>query len=105
MNCGFCNTWQHLHCYGYLGSDDPRVPDIHACYRCLLQEKEAPLLRELQDLALLRKGVHIIQVDGYFNDRKFSEALRKYSTWLRACVQHSALSQSTQTALTFLMIG
>ncbi|KAJ9635129.1 hypothetical protein H2199_008615 [Coniosporium tulheliwenetii] len=42
---------------------------------CLLQEKEAPLLRELQDLALLRRGVHIIQIDGYFNDRKFSEAL------------------------------
>ncbi|OCL02733.1 hypothetical protein AOQ84DRAFT_348717 [Glonium stellatum] len=75
INCSFCNTWQHLHCYGYRGSDDPRIPAIHACYQCLLQDKEGPLLRELKDLALLRRGVHIIETEGYSNDRSFSAAL------------------------------
>ncbi|OCK84967.1 hypothetical protein K432DRAFT_439681 [Lepidopterella palustris CBS 459.81] len=75
INCSFCDTWQHLHCYGYRGSDDPRIAKVHACYQCLLQDKEMPLLRELKDLALLRRGVHIIRAQGYSNDREFSSAL------------------------------
>ncbi|KAF2812571.1 uncharacterized protein BDZ99DRAFT_496961 [Mytilinidion resinicola] len=76
INCSFCDTWQHLHCYGYCGSDDPRIPVVHACYNCLLQDKEAPRLPEMRDLALQRRGMHIIEKQGYTNDRDFSAALR-----------------------------
>lgn len=76
INCHFCDTWQHLHCYGYRGTDDPRIPTIHACYKCLLAEKEAPLLRDLHGLALLRRGVHVLEVEGYNKDTTFAGLLR-----------------------------
>lgn len=79
INCNFCDTWQHVHCYGFRGSDDPRIPTIHACYQCLLQDKEAPLLRELGDLALLRRGLHVIEVEGYSNDKELASMLRMSS--------------------------
>ncbi|KAF2401012.1 DNA-binding protein [Trichodelitschia bisporula] len=75
VNCDFCGRWQHLCCYGYEGTDDPRIPAVHICYKCLLGESEASLLRELEHFILLRKGVHVIMEWGYNNDREFSEAL------------------------------
>lgn len=62
--CDYCNTWQHCHCYGYLGLRDPRIPDKHACYLCLLGKKEGGLLKELRDLVLLRNAVHVLKRDG-----------------------------------------
>ncbi|QDS74976.1 hypothetical protein FKW77_005197 [Venturia effusa] len=73
--CHFCEQWQHLICYGYHNSGDPRMPDMHACYTCLLQEKEAPLLTELEHLTLLRKGASIAIKNGVHGDRQFAEAL------------------------------
>ncbi|KAF2089473.1 DNA-binding protein [Saccharata proteae CBS 121410] len=75
INCSFCETWQHLHCYGYRGVDDPRIPSTHACYRCLLEDKEVPLLHELKNLALLRRGIHVIQDNGFSDEQKFAETL------------------------------
>ncbi|GKZ80731.1 DNA binding protein [Aspergillus niger] len=63
--CAFCQTRQHLLCYGYEDAHDPRVPDIHACYRCLLTPDEPQLLHEMNSLVLLRRAVRIISKEGY----------------------------------------
>lgn len=36
MRCGYCQEWKHVRCYGYLDDQDPRQPQKHACYTCLL---------------------------------------------------------------------
>lgn len=53
------------------------MPEVHACYKCLLQEKEGPLLNKLEHLTLLRKGASVAIKDGVHGDRHFAEALRK----------------------------
>jgi hypothetical protein len=35
MECEKCQRWVHCKCYGYFGSDDPRINDFHFCYQCL----------------------------------------------------------------------
>ncbi|KAL2009742.1 hypothetical protein VTN00DRAFT_5549 [Thermoascus crustaceus] len=67
IECEFCHTRQHLLCYGFLGSNDPRLPNTHACYRCLLEPNETHLLRELNTLVLLRRALEIIIQEGYPN--------------------------------------
>ncbi|KAL8695143.1 MAG: hypothetical protein Q9218_000311 [Villophora microphyllina] len=52
VQCSFCNTWAHLHCYGYLSQE---FPEVHACYRCLFESYDDARLGELQDLALTRR--------------------------------------------------
>jgi meiosis-specific protein HOP1 len=52
------------------------MPEMHACYKCLLQEKEGPLLTELEHLTLLRKGASVAMKGGIHGDRQFAEALR-----------------------------
>jgi hypothetical protein len=51
------------------------MPEIHACYKCLLQGKEGPLLTELEHLTLLRKGASVAIRQGVHGDRQFAEAL------------------------------
>ncbi|PWY94465.1 meiosis specific protein Hop1 [Aspergillus sclerotioniger CBS 115572] len=65
VECAFCRTRQHMLCYGYEGAQDPRVPDVHSCYQCLLKPEESRLLREMNSLVLLRRAVRIIQEEGY----------------------------------------
>lgn len=55
--CVYCETWQHLHCYGYTGEGDERLPEHHACYACLLRH-EPNTLQDVTDLALKRRGMH-----------------------------------------------
>lgn len=55
------------------------MPQVHACYKCLLQEKEGPLLTELEHLTLLRKGASVAIKHGIHGDRQFAEALRMFS--------------------------
>ncbi|EMC97773.1 hypothetical protein BAUCODRAFT_403647 [Baudoinia panamericana UAMH 10762] len=55
VQCAFCDTWQHLPCYGFTGSADQRLPQDHVCYRCLLGEQEMPRLNKLEDLAAKRR--------------------------------------------------
>ncbi|KAF2841956.1 DNA-binding protein [Patellaria atrata CBS 101060] len=75
INCEFCDTWQHLHCYGYRGAKDPRIPKLYACYKCILG-KELPLLHEMKSTALLRRGMRILEAHGYNNDRDFAKELK-----------------------------
>ena len=82
VQCVFCHTQQHLLCYGYLNSNDPSIPDTHSCYKCLLEANEAPLLREMGTLVLLRRALRIIIEEGYPNRiRDFSQKLRESGTW------------------------
>ncbi|SMQ49166.1 unnamed protein product [Zymoseptoria tritici ST99CH_1A5] len=64
VNCVHCDTWQHIHCYGFSGSKDPRLPEEHTCYQCLLGGMDEDLLTKMEDLALLRRGMGIVLHDG-----------------------------------------
>jgi meiosis-specific protein HOP1 len=76
FHCKFCNCWQHLACYGYLGLEDPRIPETHACYNCLLAlDKDQSLLRELDELALFRKGMICVMEQGFSKDSELSKQL------------------------------
>lgn len=57
IGCSYCDTWQHFHCYGFTGPDDPRIPEDHACYQCLLAGRDEKALSALNDLALRRRGM------------------------------------------------
>ncbi|KAE8148245.1 meiosis specific protein Hop1 [Aspergillus avenaceus] len=65
VECTFCHSRQHLLCYGFEGREDPRIPDVHACYACLLEPKETKLLSEMNTLVLLRRAIKIMLDDGY----------------------------------------
>ncbi|KAF2704607.1 hypothetical protein K504DRAFT_494855 [Pleomassaria siparia CBS 279.74] len=86
--CGFCDTWQHLHCYGYRGSDDQRFPKTHACYPCLLQGKEAELLHELSGLVLQRRALHILEIFSFGSVQEFANNLHCDLRDANALVQH-----------------
>ncbi|RAL03820.1 putative meiosis specific protein Hop1 [Aspergillus ibericus CBS 121593] len=65
VECAFCHTRQHLLCYGYEDALDQQVPEVHACYQCLLRPDESQLLHEMNSLVLLRRAVRIILDEGY----------------------------------------
>ncbi|KAG2418035.1 hypothetical protein HFD88_001135 [Aspergillus terreus] len=65
IECGFCHTRQHLLCYGFRDAADPRIPETHACYQCLLEPNEPHLLSEMTTLVLLRRALKIIVDEGY----------------------------------------
>ncbi|PLN84714.1 putative meiosis specific protein Hop1 [Aspergillus taichungensis] len=65
VQCSFCHTQQHALCYGFGGPTDPRIPDVHACYQCLLEPNEPQLLREMNSLVLLRRALKIIIDEGF----------------------------------------
>lgn len=58
VKCAICDTWQHLHCYGFTGSEDSRLPKEHICYWCLLGESNVANYKALQQLALERRGMY-----------------------------------------------
>ncbi|KAJ9618666.1 hypothetical protein H2203_008870 [Taxawa tesnikishii (nom. ined.)] len=53
-----------------------RLPMEHVCYQCLLGETEAPLLAHFKSVALQRKGMRIVQEDGFYSTHQFAEYLR-----------------------------
>ncbi|RMJ22644.1 meiosis specific protein Hop1 [Aspergillus sp. HF37] len=65
IECAFCHSRQHLPCYGFQDQKDPRIPDIHACYQCLLGSGESQLLREMNTLVILRRALGIILAEGF----------------------------------------
>lgn len=61
-----------------MGKDDRRIPEVHACYSCLLpDDKDKGLLNDLRTLALERRVVHIIELHGYTTDGALDKALGK----------------------------
>jgi len=77
MCCDLCESWQHTECYGFTSTQDPRIPNYHVCYSCLLSKFEERLLEEMRGLALFRKAVKLVWDKGSFpaNNRAFSNAL------------------------------
>ncbi|KAL5355156.1 HORMA domain-containing protein [Aspergillus floccosus] len=65
IECAFCHTRQHLLCYGFRNATDPRIPNIHICYQCLLEPNESHLLSEMTALVLLRRALKIIVDEGF----------------------------------------
>ncbi|KAF9885193.1 DNA binding protein [Aspergillus nanangensis] len=55
----------HLLCYGFKNATDPRIPDTHACYQCLLERDEPQVLNEMNGLVLLRRALKIITEEGF----------------------------------------
>ncbi|KAL9005372.1 MAG: hypothetical protein Q9188_001857 [Gyalolechia gomerana] len=52
VECHFCHTWQHCHCYGY---DFESLQEIHVCYSCLFENVDTKRLAELKELAITRR--------------------------------------------------
>ncbi|KAF1813855.1 DNA-binding protein [Eremomyces bilateralis CBS 781.70] len=75
IQCAFCYKHQHTECYGFHGTNDPKIPNPHACYECLLRQKDPSLLSEICNLALLRKAVKVIDTEGYHTQASFSRTL------------------------------
>ncbi|KAL8723071.1 MAG: hypothetical protein Q9225_000542 [Loekoesia sp. 1 TL-2023] len=76
VQCGFCYTWQHTHCYGY-GPEE--VPETHACYSCLFQDVDTPRLAELKDLALTRRCLWLLY--GHAPPKSQAELAKALGTW------------------------
>ena len=69
--CKYCDTWQHLSCYGYTGDSDSRLPVNHVCYQCLLGDAEDDTLEKLAKLAQKRRGMHFALKNGLRTQRDF----------------------------------
>jgi meiosis-specific protein HOP1 len=74
--CEFCETFQHLHCYGYHGVDDARVPTTHICYGCLCKG-DGKSLKEAQSLAFRRRAIHLLQQGSLDGNSHFAKVLGK----------------------------
>lgn len=85
--CQFCKLCQHVVCYGYLGIEDPRMPDLHVCYTCLLGGKEEALLRQLKDMALGRKVARAVLGGTCHTEYEVSKAIgtSRYHEITRVC--------------------
>jgi len=77
IECSYCSTWQHVACYGYMNEEDKRIPEVHACYKCLLWEKEGPLLLEMQKLVVTRRAIDVISRRGYASDTDLARIIRE----------------------------
>jgi hypothetical protein len=76
--CDGCNAWQHAQCYGFKSEEDPRIPDIHCCYTCLLGFVDDDLLGEMKKLAFFRRTLcYVWQVD------KFPTTIEVFAAELR----------------------
>ncbi|KAL4965023.1 putative meiosis specific protein Hop1 [Aspergillus stella-maris] len=74
--CSFCHTRQHRLCYGYVGAHESAVPDVHACYRCLLEPDESKILEGMNNIALSRRALDIALNEGVPNSTAtFSEKM------------------------------
>ena len=89
--CDLCDSWQHTECYGFTSTKDPRIPDYHVCYSCLLSKFEERLLEEMRGLALFRKAVKLVWDKGSFpaTNRAFSNALGMFLYYTLCSEQQS----------------
>ncbi|KAL5337908.1 HORMA domain-containing protein [Aspergillus crustosus] len=65
IECQFCHSKQHLLCYGFVGEHKSAVPDVHACYECLLQPVEEQAFIKLGEIVLARRALKIIMEEGF----------------------------------------
>ncbi|KAH9810921.1 HORMA domain [Teratosphaeria destructans] len=86
--CTYCDTWQHLPCYGYIGRDDPRIPNDHVCYQCLLGDEEQPLLESLKELSTRRRGMDFALLHGLKSMKQFAKDMDLESWEAMPVYQH-----------------
>ncbi|KAM0716335.1 hypothetical protein Q7P37_007780 [Cladosporium fusiforme] len=60
VQCSGCDAWQHLHCYGYVGENDPRLPEEHFCHCCVVDETDTTTLKAIQELASQRRALFFV---------------------------------------------
>lgn len=66
VQCESCSKWQHLACHGFLPqTKDPRLPDRHFCYKCLLNNGEQTLLEKMRELAFYRRAIVKVYEHGF----------------------------------------
>jgi hypothetical protein len=58
--CSFCDSYQHAHCYGYVGPTFALVPTEHICYSCLLADIYIEL-SDMEYLARVRRILHYLR--------------------------------------------
>jgi hypothetical protein len=75
--CCFCNRWQHVHCCGYSGIRDPRLPETHACLQCVLGDAFEELSTELKTIALRRRAMSFALQGGLRTKTNLAEIMSK----------------------------
>lgn len=78
VQCSVCFTWQHLHCYGYTGAEDPRLPEEHVCYWCLLGDTDQERYNALQMFATKRRTMFHVARNGLRTQTDLGVALGKH---------------------------
>ncbi|KAL4942669.1 hypothetical protein BDV06DRAFT_235265 [Aspergillus oleicola] len=74
--CSFCHTQQHRLCYGYVGLHKLAVPEVHACYKCLLETNESKILEGMNNIVLSRRALDVVLNEGVPNSTAiFSEKM------------------------------
>jgi hypothetical protein len=91
VQCSYCSTWQHLHCYGFTGAADPRLPEEHVCYWCLLGDTDVENYKSLQKLAVRRRAIFHVAKSGMRTRTDLSKVM---GTWVSASdVSHANFRQ------------
>ncbi|KAF2690176.1 hypothetical protein K458DRAFT_99667 [Lentithecium fluviatile CBS 122367] len=72
--CSFCMKWQHLHCYGYTGSNLAKAPQEHVCYTCLFADQFMDL-SEMEYLARVRRILYFLRERDYDSEAQLTNAL------------------------------
>lgn len=94
--CGRCQAWQHVVCYGYWDSSF-RLPDKHFCYTCLCNDN-LQLLEDLKMLCLFRRVICDYKDRGILSKKQLTKgtsrcnfvlyhqraAIEKAHSWYRA---------------------
>jgi hypothetical protein len=62
--CDFCEQWKHVICYGFHNLNDKRIPEVFACYSCLLLNDEIKLFDELKRLIIQRRALNLVYSTG-----------------------------------------
>ena len=88
LECCCCHTLQHYACHGFRGPEDPKLPGIHVCYKCLIESLrsvsisssiallKSPKLKDLERLAFTRMAIHCLDIKGFTTTRKaFAETM------------------------------
>ncbi|KAJ5779731.1 hypothetical protein N7457_007451 [Penicillium paradoxum] len=61
IKCDSCNYHQHTLCYGYHSRGDPRIPDTHYCYSCLIgYDFDSKLMGDMIKLIRQRRTIHLM---------------------------------------------
>ncbi|KAH7383237.1 HORMA domain-containing protein [Pyrenochaeta sp. MPI-SDFR-AT-0127] len=87
INCEFCESYQHLHCYGFTGKDDARIPTIHMCYSCLLKE-ENEAFQQVRDQTVYRRALWLLQGTSYDSARSLGDTLDCTAREIQMLVQN-----------------